>query len=182
MACTSVLPPTRASICDIDINYGEIAVLFLTLYGDGLTDVTDETEWNTRTDNTTAQVAQDPALIRTLFGIGSLGDPETTETKVSRRRKSFGTPKFSFLFKVDDTGDTNWAWMRAIPVGGQTFTGWFGTETKLFGGNDGIAITIRPLPSIPESNEEMMLINVTASFEGSVPEMNDMPAIDALTA
>ncbi len=175
MACTSVLPPTRASNCDYDINFGEISAILFTEEGDGLTDWTDEAEWNTRIDNTTAQVAQDPALIRVLFGIGSLTAPERGSIKLSRRRVAYNTPKFSFKFKVEDTGDVNWAFMRALPDGGQTYSGWFTTETKMFGGDDGVKITIIADPDIPESIDEIMSIIVTVSFEGSIPDMIDTP-------
>lgn len=178
----STLPPTRASLCDYDINYGEISVLFITLFGDGLTDWTDEEEWDDRVDNTTAQVAQDPALIRALFGIGGLGDPERATLKISRQRTAYGTPKFSFVFRIDDTGTANWAWMRAIPAAGQTFTGWFGTETSLFGGNNGVKMTLSPVPGIPESIDEAITINVTVAFEGSIPEKIAMPAMAAMAA
>lgn len=182
MSCTSVHPPTRASLCNYDAFFGEISVLALALIGDGLTDWTDETEWDDRIDNTTAQVAQDPSLIRLLFGIGSLGKPDKTKVKFSRRREVFGTPKYTFEFTVDDTGTANWAWMRAIPTAGQTFTGWFGTEDRLFGGNAGVQMTISPSPNIPASSDELITIVVDISFEGSVPEVIDMPAIAALTA
>lgn len=175
MACTTVLPPTRASNCDYDINWGEISALLFTEYGDGLDDWTDEAEWNTRIDTTTAQVAQDPALIRVLFGIGSLSAPERGAIKLSRRRNAYNSPKFSFKFKVEDTGDTNWDFMRALPDGGATYSGWFATEDKMFGGNAGVKMTIIADPDIPESIDEIMSIIVTVSFEGSIPDMIDIP-------
>ena len=182
MACTSVHPPTRASLCDYDAYFGELSVLFITLVGDGLTDWTDETEWDTRIDNTTAQAAQDPALIRALFGIGSMGKPEKTKVKFSRRREVFSAPKYTFEFVVDDTGTANWAWARAIPTAGQTFTGWVGTEDRLFGGNAGLQLTVSPSPNIPGSSEELITLIIDITFEGSIPEVTDMPAIAALTA
>lgn len=181
MACTTVLPPTNAEDCDYELNFGEINALLFTEEGDGLTNWSSATEWNTRIDNTTAYTNQNPAPIRVLFGIGGLGAPERGSIKISRRRTAYLSPKFSFVFQVEDTGDTNWAFMRALPDGGQTYSGWLATESKLFGGNSGIKMTIVADPNIPESIDELMKINVTVSFEGSIPNMIDLPAITALS-
>ena len=180
MACTSVLPPTQASDCDYELNFGEINAILFTEEGDDLTNWSSASEWNGRIDNDTAYTNQDPAPIRVLFGIGGLGSPERGSIKISRRRVAYLSPKFSFTFKVEDTSDTNWDFMRALPTGGQTFTGWLATEAKLFGGNGGIKMTIVADPNIPESIDELMTINLTVSFEGSIPDMIDLPAITAL--
>lgn len=180
MACTTVLPPTNAADCDYEINFGEINAILFTEYGDSLTNWTSATEWNGRIDNSTVYTNQDPAPIRVLFGIGGLGAPERGSITLSRRRKAYLSPKFSFVFRVEDTGDTNWDFMRALPDGGQTYSGWLATESKILGGNDGIKITIVADPNIPESIDEIWTINVTVSFEGSIPDMIDLPAITAL--
>lgn len=180
--CTTVLPVVKADLCDQDIHFGEISMLLFTRLGDGLTDWTDDTEWATRMSNTTTGITALPtppslASIRQLFGLGSIAAPERTEIRLPRRTKAFTTPKYTWTFNVTDTGDENMTFARTLPVGGQTYSGWFGTEERLFGGNDGVQITITADPTIPENIDEIMVLTVTVAFEGTFPEVIDNPLV-----
>lgn len=180
--CTTVLPVVKADLCDPDVHFGEISMLMFTRNGDGLTDWTNDTEWGTRMSNTTTGSTALPtspslASIRQLFGIGSLAAPERTEIRLPRKTKTYTTPKYTMTFRVTDTGTENMAFVRSLPVGGQTYTGWFGTEEVLFGGNAGVTITLVADPNIPENVDEIMVINVTISFEGTFPEMIVNPLV-----
>ena len=174
LVCTTVLPPTSADLCDINGYFGEINQLYITRYGDSLTNWEAPVEWAARLSNTTV-LPSSPTLapIRTLFGIGGIAAPERTEIAVSRRRSIFTTPKYSFTFNVEDTGDTNMAFNNLIPVGGQQYAGWFGTEERLFGGNDGVLITLISDPIIPESIDELMKLQMTITWRGTFPEVTD---------
>jgi len=172
--CTTVLPPTSADLCDINSFFGEVNQLYFTRYGDSLADWTDNAEWLTRLSNSTVLPAPGTdAPIRTLFGIGSLAPPERTEIPVSRRRSVFTTPKYTLIFNVEDTGDTNMAMVGLLPVGGQQYAAWIGTEESLFGGDDGILMTLIADPVIPESPDELMKIQVTLTFKGTFPAVID---------
>lgn len=172
--CSTVLPSVHADICDDQAYYGEISRLLFTRLGDDLTDWTDDAEWVTRIDNTTAMPAS-PTLapIRDLFGIGSIADPERPSVRLSRGRTKYGNPKFTFVFNVDDTGDTNWAFLQAIPAGGQAYAVWFATEDRMWGGNTGVEATIVADFNIPESAEELIKIKVTVTWETTIPAVND---------
>lgn len=175
MACTTVLPAAHADLCDPQAYYGEISMLMFTRLGDDLTDWTQISEWTTRLSNSTALPAL-PTLapIRQLFGIGALSSPDRPEIKLSRSRKIFGNPEFSMTFEVDDTGDTNWnTMMKGMPVGGQEYAVWFGTEQRLFGGNTGIQATVVMNPNIPNSAEELQTISVTVTWKSTIPEVQD---------
>lgn len=180
MACTTILPPTHADLCDPQVNFGEISTIAFTRLGDGLTSVTDLAEWNTRLDNTSAIPGSGLAPIRQLFGIGSLVAPQRNEIRISKKRKYYTTPKFTFEFKVEDTGDVNWEFIRSLPVGGQTFTAWFMTEDHVFGGNAGLQVTLIPNPNIPESIDEIQTINLTVTFEGEIPQRSANPLVDSV--
>lgn len=172
--CSTVLPSVHADICDDQAFYGEVSMLMFTRLGDGLTDWADDAEWTTRISNTTALPAS-PALapIRQLFGIGSIADPERPSIKLSRQRTKYGKAKFTLVFNVDDTGDTNWTFLQTIPPGGQTYAVWPGTEERLFGGNDGIEATIVADFNIPESGEELMKIKLTVTWTETIPAVQD---------
>ena len=172
--CSTVLPTVHADLCDPQAYYGEISDLMFTRLGDGMTDWTSPTEWTTRLSNTTALPAS-PALapIRRLFGIGGFGAPEQPKVKISRKRDLYGTRTFTMTFKVDDTGDTNWAFLSSIPPGGQTYAIWFATEERQWGGNDGIEAVIVANPDIPESNEEIIKITLTVTWKTTIPAVND---------
>lgn len=172
--CSTVLPAVHADLCDDQAYYGQISRLLFTRLGDDLTDWTDDTEWATRINNSTALPAP-PALapIRDLFGIGSIADPERPSIALSRNRTKYGNPSFTLVFNVDDTGDTNWAFLQGLPVGGQTYAVWFATEERMWGGNTGIEATIVADYNIPESSEELIKIKLTVTWKTTIPAVND---------
>lgn len=172
--CSTVLPPTSSDLCDINSNYGQISEIRFTRYGDSLTDWTDADEWDGRLSNTTVLPSL-PTLapIRTLFGIGSLAAPEKPTIAGSKGRTIYGIPKYTMTFNVEDTSDENIDFVRLLPAGGQVYSGWFGTDERLFGGNDGVKMTLTADPIIPESRDDIMRIQVTISFEGTFPEVQN---------
>jgi len=175
------MPVASADLCAPNTHYGQISMLMFTRNGDGLTNVTDDAEWATRIDNASTGLSALPASpgladIRQLFGIGSLTAPDRPEVEISRKRKVYGEPEFTLTFAVDDTGNTNWNnFMGGLPTGGQVYSMWFGTEERIFGGNDGITATLIANPEIPESAEELQKIIVTVTWKGTIPEVADNP-------
>lgn len=172
--CSTVLPAVHADLCDDQAYYGEIQRLLFTRLGDGMTDWTDDAEWVTRIDNADVLPAP-PALapIRDMFGIGSISDPERPSVKISRGRTKYGKPKFTMIFNVDDTGDTNWTFLQTIPPGGQVYAVWFASEERQWGGDTGIEATIVADFSIPESADELIKIKLTVTWETTIPSVND---------
>lgn len=175
--CSTVLPAAHADLCDDQAYYGEISMLMITRLGDDLTDWTDVDEWNGvsgRIDNSTA-LPSSPTLapIRQFFGIGSIGDPERPSVTLSRGRTKYGKPTYTLVFNVDDTGDTNWAFLQGIPVGGQTYAVWPATEERMWGGNTGIEATVVADYNIPESADELMKIKLTVTWKETIPAVQD---------
>ena len=175
------MPVASADLCAPNTHYGQISMFMFTRNGDGLTDFTDDTEWATRIDNASTGLSALPASpsladIRQLYGIGSLSAPDRPEVEISRKRKVYGEPEFTLTFAVDDTGDVNWNdFMGGLPTGGQVYSCWFGTEDRIFGGNDGITATVIANPEIPESAEELQKIILTVTWKGTIPEVADNP-------
>ncbi len=174
MVCTTVLPVVKADLCAIGAHFGEISQLYFTRYGDSLTDWEDDTEWATRLSNTTVLPAPGTdAPIRQLFGIGSIAAPERATITASRGRTISTTPKYTLVFNVEDTGDENMAFAAALPVAGQQYAAWFGTEARLFGGDDGVLMTLIADPVIPESPDEIMKLQITLTWTGTFPAVTD---------
>ena len=172
--CSTVLPTAHADLCDDQAFFGEISEVRFTRLGDDLTDWSSASEWATRTDNTTALPAPGTdAPIRQLFGIGSIADPNRPSTKLSKRRTKYGDAEYTLVFNVDDTGDTNWAFLQGIPAGGQIYAVWFGTEERNWGGNTGIEATVVADYNTPESNEELMKIKLTITWKATIPAVQD---------
>lgn len=175
------MPVASADLCAPNTHYGQISMLMFTRNGDGLTNVTNDAEWATRIDNASTGLTALPnspskADIRQLYGIGSLTAPDRPEVEISRKRKVYGEPAFTLTFAVDDTGNTNWNnFMGGLPTGGQVYSVWFGTEDRIFGGNDGITATVIANPEIPESAEELQKIILTVTWKGTIPEVADNP-------
>lgn len=175
------MPVASADLCAPNTHYGQISMLMFTRNGDGLTNVTNDAEWATRIDNASTGLTALPnspskADIRQLYGIGSLTAPDRPEVEISRKRKVYGEPDFTLTFAVDDTSDTNWNnFMGGLPTGGQVYSVWFGTEDRIFGGNDGITATIIANPEIPESAEELQKIILTVTWKGTIPEVANNP-------
>ncbi|GAB4486556.1 MAG: hypothetical protein OHK0019_00420 [Saprospiraceae bacterium] len=173
--CSTVMPVlSAADLCAQGTHFGEISAIRFTRWGDDLTDWTDDTEWNTRLSNSTA-LATPPTLaaIRTLYCIGSVAAPERTEIRLPRRTKQYTAPKYSVQLRVYDTSDANMDAFRALPVGGQPFAVWLETEERMFGGNTGVFATLIGDPIIPESIDELMYLQLTVTFEGTFPEVQD---------
>ena len=176
MACATVLPPTSSDVCSPNSNLGQISAIRFTRFGDSLTDWADDMEWTTRLSNTTTlPTLPTLAPIRTLFGIGSLAAAERPTIAASRRYGGniYGTPSYTMTFNVEDTSDANMTFARTLPAGGQIYSGWFETEERLFGGDAGVKMLLIADPIIPESGDDIIRIQVTITFEGTFPEVQD---------
>lgn len=171
-SCTSTPSGSvRADYCADGIEYGPIDRLFFTRIGDGLTDWTSEAEWLTRLSQTTPFPSTGDASIRMFHVIGSLAEPEQTETKISLGRIKQSPPEFTFTFIIDDVGDLNYAFMQAlVEARGGQYAVWLEGHGKMYGGNEGIQASMKLSYTIPTETTAQVAIPGTLRWSGTMPD------------
>lgn len=175
--CTTILPTVRADDCTTGAYRGQIDGIYFTRFGDGLTLVTDPTEWATRLDQDDV-LPDAPALadIRKLNVIGSWPAPEQTSAELSGNRTHFFDANHTINFAVDDTGQVNYDFAQDIAaVNGQQYSVWVTNGAWIFGGNAGIAATLNVTIDIPEGRQELRKIRGTLTWTGGLPDMAANP-------
>lgn len=157
MACTATLPSVSFDLCNPTVRTAQITKIYWTLSGDDhvLTDVSDASEWATRLDDSTTYGGTGAAQIRTLPVVASLPLPTVTALDISLGRKFYPTPDRSLPFKIDDLSLANIAAVTGI-TNGNTYKIWFVAGGLLWGGNDGIDVTMQADIEIPEGRNEIM--------------------------
>lgn len=170
MACASaILPPVSFDECNPSIRFGQIKTVFITrdTSADVLTSASSLTEWNTRINATTTIPGTGAAPIRKLTVIGSLSEPEVTETDVSGDRKKYSAPKYTLPAKIDELSIENYAMANDIAAAnGAQFKMWFLSGGLLFGGNSGISVSCKMNPVIPEGKTEVSYLQAQFTWEG----------------
>lgn len=171
--CTTTLPAFHADICTDNVHFGPVDVVLFSRYGDNFTDSTDDAEWVARLSNSTALPSPGTdAPVRYLFGIGSIGAAESTDTPISIGRTKASDPKTSFVFAVDDTGTTNAAAFASRTQG--TYAIWLLADGQLYGGDTGIKATLKfGSRLIPDSDTAIQTFELTVSFNSALPAPAD---------
>lgn len=159
--CNNYLPPFDMSVCDPNVDFGQIDRIYITGQGAGLSDWTDAAEWATRLDNTTED---NDNLIRYLHVAGDQPAAESTENEISLCRKVYSDKKFTLNFDIDETNITNNDAMRLVECGG-TFTAWFAAGQYMYGGTDGIDVQITMNNVITRGCDSLNLISGTVKWQ-----------------
>lgn len=171
--CTTTLPSASANLCTFNLHYGAIDKFMFTRAEttDALTDVTDDTEWTTRLSNSTALAASGTAAaIRYLYTIGEWPLPARTEIEVSNRRTAQTTPEHTIVVDIDDTGDTNAAFLASLQNTTQYYKCWFESDGQLYGPNGGIEASVTFLGRIiPRGKTDKHIIQAQIKFTGAMP-------------
>jgi hypothetical protein len=172
--CSANLPEVSFSDCSPELNGGNITYLYLTNFGNGMTNWLDIAEWTARIDNDSV----DSAAIRRIRIIGSKPAPDKPEVVISGDRTVYGTPTHTLDFRIDETNAINHEFVRQMECGGQ-FTGWYETVGGLrWGGNDGIPMTVKVDEIIPESSSEYITFTGQAKWkEKFTPERTEVALI-----
>lgn len=170
VACTTSLGSVRADYCTTGAVFGRIDTIYFTRVGDGLTDWSDDTEWNTRLDNTTAAPSAGDYPIRYFNVIGSLAAPDQSEVEISLNRKVYSDPDFTIPFAVDDVGDLNYAFTQTLITNkGGVYACWWAGGGYMYGGTDGTDCTMTITPEIPEDRKDLMRLRGTLKWTGGLP-------------
>lgn len=164
--CESTLPVVEFDECAPETNDGQIYKIYMTNIGNPFTDVTDLAEWTPRLDN--AGAASD--AIRTLHVIGSKPIPASEEREISLGRKVNSKKTHNIDFKIDETNGINHEFVRQLECGGQ-FLIWYETSGGLlFGGNDGIKVSMNVDMEIPEGETEFITLTGKAEWKAKFTE------------
>lgn len=172
--CTSTLPVVSFSECAPETNNAQVLYLYMANPGFPMTDWTSPSEWATRISNTSSN----SNAIRQISVIGSKPRPEATEKKISHGRIIKGKKNHTLALKVDETNNINYnSLVRDLECGGSKQI-WYETETKLYGGNDGIEATVTFDHVIDEDETNLMLFEGEAKWSSQYhPQVINTPIV-----
>lgn len=157
-ACDDNLPAVDFTICAPEVNSGEIDAIFLTNIGNSLTDENSLVEWTGRL------AATDDTKIIELHVIGDKPAATENEIVISRNTIVSGNKDHVINIEIQQTNHTNYEFMRSMECGRKVL-GWYRTSGgKLYGGKDGIEMTVRLNHIIPKSNKEITIFAGTAKW------------------
>lgn len=158
--CTGSLPAVNFDVCAPELHYGEISKIYLaTAEAEDFTNVELPGEWTTRL------TVEDKDSIRELVVIGELPEPEQTEVQISGDRKVIGQKEFTINFEIDETNDLNYNLLLTHECN-LTSKIWYETsDGMLYGGNEGILVSIRMNNVIPRERAEIQKFIGTAKWK-----------------
>jgi len=137
--CEANLPVVEFNECAPEINLSQINKVYLGKRNQPFTDWTDPAEWASRLSNTSL----DDDAIRTLIVVGDKPLPEVQEQEISNQRTVVLNRNHSLNLAVDESNGVNHAAIRDLQCTTQ-LSMWYETlGGKLFGGNDGIPVSLQ---------------------------------------
>ena len=163
--CTGALESVLFSECAPEVHFGEIAKLYL--WVDSATppfgsqaDYDSAAHWATHL-NQTATAIDD---IREFIVIGEMPEPEQTETPISGDRTVIGYKKFTLNLEVDETNETNYNFLLASECNGQYKANFETADGVLYGGWEGLDVSLKMNQVIPRSRQEIVKIMAKISW------------------
>lgn len=167
--CSSTLPAASFDVCAPETHFGQVKKVYIGNDGNPFADWTNPAEWAARIDN--ASSAAD--AIRELTVIGSLPRAESSEKKISGGRTVKGKKTRTLSIKIDETNATNYELLRTLECG-LSYRVWYATDDHIYGGNDGILMTLNVDEVIPENEEDYILFEGEGKwFSQFAPERTD---------
>ncbi len=157
--CEGVLEDLSFSECAPEVHFGEIAKIYLWVESAtppfaSQAQYDSIVHWNTHLDNTGADVDD----IRYMTVIGEMPEPEQTETPISGDRTVVGYKKFTVNFEVDETNDTNYAFIFGSECNGKYKANFETADGIVYGGYLGLDVSVRMNQVIPKSRQEVVKI------------------------
>ena len=154
------------------IGFGQVTDVLITELGYPLAELTKEyIESRIANDSDTA------GAIRMLTVIGDKPAPESNEIEISHFRKIRSPKTHTINFRVDENNDQNYEFVRQLEEDGiSEVLIWYRTNSgKLYGGLNGIEASINIDEVIPESGDELNVLQGTLTWKGNHPERIDDP-------
>lgn len=177
--CTAALPVVSFSDCAPQINLSEIRRIFLAkTVSEPFATWTEPTEWATRVSNTDTE-GDDAVRVFTVIADKPAGDMNVYEASDGRDITIHKSQTINYT--IDDVSDDNYEFLRSgIECGGQ-FKMWYETQGgKIFGGNEGIRISMTGDSILGRGRDEVELIEGTITWKSKhSPERADSPIFDS---
>ncbi len=176
--CTTPLPIVSFDDCNPEIQSGEVSKIYLANADQPFTDVEDIAEWTERLSNS----AEDDESIRTLTVAGDKPKPSSTKIDISGGRKVTLSRDHVLNADIDETNDTNHDFVRTLQCGGQ-YLMWYETSAGkyIYGGNEGILVTIEPDMVIPRSRGEKIVYQLTMDWKSMFLEQRTLSPMYSAT-
>lgn len=171
--CTTALGEVLFDDCAPNINPSEIKrVLVAKGNASPFTDWTTATEWTTRI----AMSGATANAIRPLTVIGDKPAPSSVTKDISNNRKWVVGKDHTLNFTIDDVSDENYEFMRATECGGK-YRLWYETHGGyLYGGNEGIKVTLVMDDALNRGIDEIETLNGVATWRSKFsPERTKSP-------
>jgi hypothetical protein len=163
--CTGVLESVSFNECAPEVHFGEIARLYLWVdsatppfpsnvgYWSGV-------EWSNHLHPSGTAVDD----IREFTVIGEMPEPEQTETPISGDRTVIGYKKFTLNLEIDETNDVNYNFLLASECNGKYKCNFETADGILYGGYEGLDVSVKMNQVIPKSRQEVVKIMVKVSW------------------
>ena len=157
--CAGSVQDVDFDVCTPTYHWGEVSKIYLgSTSVPSFLNVASITEWNSILSDT------EDDHIRTLIVIGELGEPETVEVPTSGDRVAIGYRTYTLPFEIDETNDINYNFHLLLQCGGK-FKMWFETsDGMLYGGNDGLLVSLKTNQAIPRGRKELVKIMGKATW------------------
>lgn len=159
--CDQPLPETSWSLCNPEVNYGEIDAIFVTNIGQVLDNENDPAEWAQRL----ALDLDDPERIDEFHVVAEKTAAESTELKISRDITVVGQKSHSITGEIFQTNNINYNAMRQYECAKKVLF-WYRTAGgKLYGGAEGIEGSFIINHVIPKSRKELTFFAFSLKWE-----------------
>lgn len=160
----AVMPAVKFDDSCPEVNQGEITAIYLALRGNGFTD------WKLATEWTTKLAAIDNTKIIKLTVIGDKPKPAANQLDISNGRKVTLPKDHVVNFTIDETNKENHEAIRTLQCGGN-FDAWYETSGGLmFGGNEGLPVSLEADMSIPRERGGLMVYEGTMTWKAKYTE------------
>lgn len=162
--CDFDIPAVSFAECNPEINLSQIAKIYI-MQPDAadFADFTNVTEWTARL----SQTSTDVDAIRTLTVVGDKPLPETTEKTISGNRIVPTDKKHTINFDIDESNATNHEFVRGTKCVKQVKFLYETIGGLLFGGNSGIAGTMKVDMTLSRTEGDIVLYPGTLKWSST---------------
>lgn len=167
--CSSTIPEVEVNSCNPELLDGEITYLLIANGDQPFANIQDAAEHSSRTSDSD----QANTAVRKLLGIGSFVTEFGAERAIPGGKVAYAKNSYTLNFKVYDNNDVNYEFMRSTSCNMQ-WRVWPITSTgKILGGNTGISVILKGKGDVPESRDELWILEFQGKYTANRPPVRD---------